>query len=59
MMQACHLRSPGPLEEMVVVTVLEAGALGGPQTQLELHDVGPALLEPDAVVQLLPAGHDR
>ena len=59
MMQACHLRAPGPLEKMVVVTVLEAGALGWPQTQLELHDVGPALLEPDAVVQLLPAGHDR
>jgi hypothetical protein len=47
------LSVPGPLEEMIIVTVVEGRCLGGVQAKLELHHVWPSGLEPDTVVQLI------
>ena len=47
------LSVPGPLEEMIIVTVVEGWCLGGVQAKLELHHVWPSRLEPDTVVQLV------
>ena len=48
-------RLPRPLEEVVVITEFRAWNGRGPQSQLVLHDVDPAGLEPHAVVLLFTA----